>query len=129
MKKKLFYTAVFLLLAFMLFTIFSQPGLDDFETEFTEVTRVRNENNTGPVQRVYIVTVDQVNEEEMERYGQLMPYAKLGNTKVYFFDASKPFPKKAALGDLNFDSVFNSNCLAKYEKRFGFEGVLPNPFQ
>ncbi len=129
MKKKIFYVIVLGLLAAMLFAIFSQPGLDDFDTQFTEVTRVRNENNTGPVQRVYIVTVDQVNKEEMQLYGQLMPYAKLGNTKVYFFDESKPYPKSAQLRDLNFDPEFNINCLAKYEKRFGFEGVLMNPFQ
>ena len=85
MQRKVFVIGVLVLLAIMLFSIFSQSDLDDFETEFIEIATVRNENNTGPVQRVYIVTVDRVNQEEMQRYGQLMPHSKLGNTKVYFF--------------------------------------------
>ena len=129
MRRKLFFTAVFVLLLIMLFAIFSQPGLDDFETEFIEVASLRNENNTGPVQRVYIVTVDRVSQEEMQRYGQLMPYSKLGNTKVYFFNAADPYPSNTQLGDVNFEEMFNSYCLAKYEKRFGYEAVLLNPFQ
>ncbi len=129
MKKKLFFAATVAFITAILINVFTQPGLNDFETTFTEVAKVRNDNNTGPVQRVYIVTVDQINQDEMERYGQLMPYSKLGNTKVFFFDQSKPFPEVAQLGDLNFDSTFNELCLAKYEKRFGSEGLFPNPFK
>ena len=128
MKKKLFFVGVVIVLVAMLANIFSQPGLNDFDTEFIEILNVRNENNTGPVQRVYIVTVDQVNPKDMERYGQLMPYSKLGNTKVYYFDRAKPFPKHAQLGDVNFNSNLNQFCLAKYEKRFSSEGLILNPF-
>ena len=105
MRRKVFVIGILLLLAIMLFAIFSQPGLDDFETEFIEITTVRNENNTGPVQRVYIVTVDRLNQEEMQQYGQLMPYSKLGNTKVYFFNAADPYPSNTQLGDVNFEEI------------------------
>ena len=129
MKKKLFLVVLLVLIAFMMHAIFSQPGLDDFETNFKEITRVRNENNTGPVERVYLVAVDKLNQKEMEQYGKLMPYSKLGNTKVFFFYQSKDFPQEAQLGDVNFSSKFNEFCLAKYEKRFGYEVLILNPFR
>ena len=129
MQRKVFVIGVLVLLAIMLFSIFSQSDLDDFETEFIEIATVRNENNTGPVQPVYIITVDRFNQEEMQRYGQLMPHSKLGNTKVYFFSAADPHPKEGQSGDVNFEEIFNSYCLAKFEKRFGYEGFLLNPFQ
>ena len=37
MQRKVFVIGILLLLAIMLFAIFSQPGLDDFETEFIEI--------------------------------------------------------------------------------------------
>lgn len=100
----------------MLWNAFSQPGLNDFNSTFTEIHLSRNENNTGPIDRVYIITSSDTIFSEMELYGKLMPYSKQGTTKVYFFDEDKPYPKSAQRGKTNFDTQFEQYCLARYSK-------------
>lgn len=114
--KPMFKVAVAVIVIATLWNAFSQPGLDDFNSTFTEVYLSRNENNTGPVDRVYIITSSDSIFSEMELYGKLMPYSKQGTTKVYFFDANKPYPKTAKRGKVNFDSQFDEYCLARYSK-------------
>ena len=108
--------ALALLLGWFVFDSLSQPGLGDLKGNFQEVAAYRNENNTGPVVRIYAVTVADTLWREMQQYGALMPYTKYGNTKVYFFRASQPAPTAVQPGALNFDARFRQNCLAKYEK-------------
>lgn len=75
----------------------------------------RNENNTGPIVRVYSVTVgDTTRWQEMEQYGDLMPYTKYGTTKVYFF--AKQAPTSLQATPPYFAPTFNHYCLASYEK-------------
>lgn len=108
---------------------FSQPGLNDFISDFKEVGLYRNENNTGPVERVYIVTTNEILRNEMERYSGLMPYSKLGITKVYFFSKDKPYPAEVQGGKTNFDAKFEAYCVAKYEKNsFGATSFSLYPF-
>ena len=49
MQRKVFVIGVLVLLAIMLFSIFSQSDLDDFETEFIEIVLKKNsyEKNRG----------------------------------------------------------------------------------
>ena len=100
----------------MLWSAFSQPGLDDFNSTFREVHLSRNENNTGPVDRVYIVTTSDTLFSEMELYGKLMPYSKQGTAKVYFFHEDAPYPKEGVRGNINFEEAFNKYCLGRYFK-------------
>jgi hypothetical protein len=120
---------VFLLIGWMLKGTFFQPGIDDLKGEFKEVTHYRNENNTGPVQYVFIVTVKDTTSAELESYGNFKPHHKGGNTKVYFFLAGTPTPAKAFSGKVNFDPTFNSSCIALYEKSaMGNTSVVKYPF-
>ena len=95
---------------------FNQPGVQDLQGGFKEVAMYRNENNTGPVVRIYAVTVADPEVAEMEQYGNFMPHTKYGNTKVYFFREGKPAPEKVYPGDENFPAQFKSLVLAGYEK-------------
>jgi len=114
----------------ILWNSFSQPGLNDFDSNFEEISLYRNENNTGPVERVYIVTTTDSLWDEMERYSDLMPYSKLGTTKVYFFDKNSPYPKQAQGGRINFDATFETYCLARYQKNsFGAISFSVFPFK
>jgi hypothetical protein len=116
-KMKYILAAIFtLLIAYILYDSFSQPTTADLKGNFKETAIYRNENNTGPIVRIYAVTVATSPWEEMQKYGDLMPYTKYGSTKVYFFDEAKPAPSSLAPGAENFDARFNSNCLAVYEK-------------
>jgi len=102
--------------AIMLWQSLSQPSVSDLKGGFTEVASYRNENNTGPVVRVFIVSVADLENAEMEAYGNYMLHTKFGNTKVYFFPEGSPTPTKISGGDVNFSEDFNGNYIAKYEK-------------
>ncbi len=115
-KKRLYVVVILLILITMLWNALSQPGVSDFKSAFEEVDLYRNENNTGPIERVYIVATNDTLWNEMEQYGQLMPYSKLGTTKVYFFHQDSPYPIKALSGRTNFDPAFERYCLARYVK-------------
>lgn len=125
---------VFILLAIagigiIIYNSLSQPGIEELNTQFKEISFVRNEQNAGPVLRSYIVTVDQKNLKELEIYGNFMPHTKYGNTKVFFFDAKKTFPSEINLSAPFFPKKFEANCLMLYEKNgMGAVHLTENPF-
>lgn len=100
----------------VIFDAFLQPGFADMKGDFKETAFYRNENNTGPVIRIYAVTLSDTLWQEMIAYGNLMPHNKYGNTKVYFFSSAGVAPDSLFAGDNNFDAGFNSNCIGEYEK-------------
>lgn len=127
---KYIFIAVVLLVVAMLWSSLSQPGIADLSGDIKEVALYRNENNTGPVKRIYAVTVSDTVWSDMEAYGNYMPYSKLGTTTVYFFKAGQPAPDKLTPGAPNFSSSFNAGCLAKYEKNsMGAISLSRHPFQ
>jgi len=118
-RKSLVYIipiGVLILIFFMVRDVFDQPGIEDTKAGFKEILKYRNANNTGPVQRIYVVTVKDSVWKEMEDYGNLMPHTKYGNTKVYFFMENANIPKTLEPGEVNFDPQFNKSCIALFEK-------------
>ncbi|MBE5321027.1 hypothetical protein IM793_17815 [Pedobacter sp. MR2016-19] len=111
-----FVAGILVLIIFMVKDVFDQPGIGDMKAGFKEIIKYRNANNTGPVQRIYIVTVKDSIWKEMEDYGNLMPHTKYGNTKVYFFMQNGNVPSILEPGEVNFDPQFNKNCIALFEK-------------
>ncbi|RQO65420.1 hypothetical protein DBR40_23625 [Pedobacter sp. KBW01] len=107
---------VLILIFFMVKDTFNQPGIEGMKAGFKEIAKYRNDNNTGPVQRIYVVTVKDSVWKELEDYGNLMPHTKYGNTKVYFFMQKASVPQSLQPGEVNFDPVFNKACIALYEK-------------
>jgi hypothetical protein len=114
--KYLVLGAVLALLGWFVYDSLSQPTGQDLPGNFQEVASYRNENNTGPITRVFAVTVADTLWREMRQYGDLAPYTKYGTTKVYFFRQDQPVPKLVQPGDVNFSPEFNKYCLGKYEK-------------
>ena len=118
-RKSLVYflvSGILVLIIFMVKDVFDQPGIGDMKAGFKEIIKYRNANNTGPVQRIYIVTVKDSIWKEMEDYGNLMPHTKYGNTKVYFFMENGNVPNTLAPGEVNFDPTFKKSCIALFEK-------------
>lgn len=118
-KKSLFYILVIIVLILIFFIVkdtLNQPGIDEMKSGFKEIAKYRNDNNTGPVQRIYVITVKDSIWKEMEDYGNLMPHTKYGNTKVYFFMENANAPKKLHPGGVNFDPKYNKSCIALFEK-------------
>jgi len=118
-KKYLAYgivAAVLVLIFFMVKDTLNQPGIEDMKAGFKEIAKFRNANNTGPVQRIYIVTVKDTVWQELQDYGNLMPHTKYGNTKVYYFLENSKVPQSLQPGNVNFDPSFNESCVALFEK-------------
>ena len=130
MKKVGIALLVIALVGLMLKDTFTQSGIEDLKGGFKEISSYRNENNTGPVQRVYVVTVKDTADAQLQDYGNLMPHTKYGNTKVYYFFEGKEAPTTLSPGQVNFDARFNQNCFALYEKSaMGNVGLLKWPFK
>ncbi|QCR24787.1 hypothetical protein [Pontibacter sp. SGAir0037] len=103
-------------IAWFVYDSFSQPGPQDLKGEFKEEAFYRNENNTGPIVRVYAVSVADTLWAEMQQYGEYMPHTKYGNTKVYFFLKGSPVPKELIPGQESFEATYKPYCVALYEK-------------
>lgn len=118
------------IVAWILTDTFNQSGIEDLKGGFVEVAHYRNENNTGPVQRIYAVKVKDTIGAQLIEYGNLMPHTKYGNTKVYFFLEKSEAPSTLSPGDENFDQKYNSLCFALYEKSaMGNFGLIKNPLK
>ncbi|MDX5417627.1 MAG: hypothetical protein LPK09_00310, partial [Hymenobacteraceae bacterium] len=105
-----------ILIGWFIYDTLSIPGVDDLEGDFKEVAMYRNENNTGPITRIYAVTVNDTLWQEMQSYGDLMPHTKYGTTRVYFFLNNQPAPDQLQPGQQNFAPEFAPYTLARYEK-------------
>lgn len=118
MKIKKTYIILFsiVLVAFMVWNILTEPGITDLQGNFKEVAFIRNEQNSGPVNRIYAVTVNGEYWKEMEQYGNYMPHTKYGITRIYFFSNKKQYPTKLILSDNNIGDSFKENCIGIYEK-------------
>jgi hypothetical protein len=108
--------AVFLVLWWIIGDTISQPGIGDLEGSYVEMAMFRNENNTGPVVRIFAVHAADTLWEEMRAYGDFMPHTKYGNTKVFFFledlkESIHVFPNQPYVS-----SELAYLCVAKYEK-------------
>ncbi|WP_400193086.1 hypothetical protein [Hymenobacter sp. B81] len=115
--KYLLCLAVGALLAWFIVDALSQPSPQDLPGGFEEVAMFRNENNTGPIVRIYAVTVaDTSRWQEMQQYGELMPHTKYGTTKVFFFVKNAPAPTQVQPAQPHFPAELNRYCLAVYEK-------------
>lgn len=118
-SRKLFYgllLAVAVLVAWIMVDSLSQPGIGDLQGEFSEVAFYRNENNTGPIIRIFAVHSPDSLWEEMEKYGNYMPHTKYGNTKVFFFKDLDKIPAELFPESPYFEQTLAPNCIAYYEK-------------
>ena len=119
-----------ILIAWFIYDTVSIPGVDDLKGDFKEEAFYRNENNTGPIIRIYAVSVNDTLWQEMQAHGDLMPHTKYGNTKIYYFLNSKPLPTKVFPGDENFEARFQEFAVAKYEKdAMGQVSFVRYPYQ
>lgn len=105
-------------------------GQASFETNFVEILSYRNPNNTGPVHRIYVVSVSEENWDEMLQYGSRSPHSKYGMTTLYFFHKNDPLPTKINPIDPHFEANFEQHCLARYQKQaMGQETFEKYPFE
>lgn len=119
-----FGVAILLVFVFIFKDSFFLPDVESLKGEFQEVTFVRNEQNTGPVIRLYVVSVARKENAQFEAYGDFMPHTKYGVTKVFFFDKKIPIPRTISENEPYFDTA-RFKPTAKYEKNpMGSTSVL-----
>jgi hypothetical protein len=117
-KKIIYFFAAFVLIMIIYIAkdTFTQPNVGDLDGKYVEQARYRNENNTGPIVRLYAVSTADTLWQEMEEYGNMMPHSKYGNTKVYFFAEGNEVPSEIGPEQPYFEEQYHPYCLAKYEK-------------
>lgn len=109
---------------------FSQPGISDLKGTYSERATYRNENNTGPIIRIYAVYAADTLWEDMKAYGNYMPHTKYGNTKVFFFSDPSQTPEKLNPDSPHFGEAYRNYCIGKYEKSsMGETSMTKYPFR
>jgi hypothetical protein len=128
-KVYLFIVSAIIIVA-MLWSALSTPGIKDLKGNLSETNFLRNEQNTGPIVRVYAVSIDEENWESMEKYGNYMPHNKYGTTRVYFFLSANPFRGKLQIEDQNIEKADQKQCIALYEKNgMSQSSLIKYPFK
>ena len=105
----------------------SQPGLKAYEGKYEELAFLRNENNTGPVIRVYAIRALDEDRSWMKDFADALPHTKYGKTLVFFF--TQELNQKIDLSPTEpyFPEEFKSLLLAQYEKTpMGESRFLPS---
>lgn len=108
--------AVGILLYQIINSTLSQPGLERFEGKYEEIGFYRNENNTGPVLRVYAVRVLDSDPSWMEEFADSQPHTKYGKTLVFFFSEKLTQQIELSPTEPFFSSEFQEFLLAEFEK-------------
>jgi hypothetical protein len=115
-RKTTFIILIGVILSYVIYDSLSQSVGKDLRGQFKELAFYRNEQNTGPVLRIYAVSLSDTLWKEMETYGNTMPHNKYGNTKVYYFLNQGEMPRSLSRVDGSFEKRYQENCIAKYEK-------------
>jgi uncharacterized protein YxeA len=85
--KKIILIAVGLIVSIILYSLFTSENINSLEGDFQELAFIRNENNTGPVHRIYAYSLKDTLWSEMRKHAELLPHTKYGTTEVYYFKA------------------------------------------
>jgi hypothetical protein len=131
--KKVYYLIAGIVVGLVIYMIadtLMQPGVADLRGDYREIAFFRNENNTGPVIRVYAVFAADTLWDEFQQYGDFMPHTKYGNTKVFFFLDQDRIPNQVSGNSPYFPAEFESYCVGMYEKSaMGQTKLLRYPFR
>ncbi len=107
---------VLVLVIYIIKASFFQPGMQRFAGKYIELSTYRNENNTGPILRIYAVKTLDSDSGWMEDYGNSLPHNKYGRTLVFFFNDEMNQPIELSPKEPYFDSGLNRYLVASYEK-------------
>lgn len=108
--------AVVLVLGLIVSESFSEQGIAAYQDQFEEVGFFRNENNTGPVLRIYVFRTQVADPEVLKTFADLLPHTKYGRTLAFFVNESVQGPVKLSPERPYFSTSLNSAVFAKYEK-------------
>jgi hypothetical protein len=118
-NKVIFYLIGFVVLILLVQIIrssFSNPGVQAFEGKYEELGFYRNENNTGPVVRVYAIRVLDSEMDWMRKFAEAQPHTKYGRTLVFFFSPDLKQKVELSPQEPFFSAELQPYLLARFEK-------------
>lgn len=128
--KKYYLIGILVLMALIIYSMFSQENIHDLQGDFQEVAYTRNENNTGPIIRIYAFTVADTIWTAMQQHTDLLPHTKYGTTEAYYFLSKENAPQKMNLKEPKFHPKFEPFCIAKVVKDgMGNISLKRSPYQ
>ena len=95
---------------------FSEQGIAAYQDQFEEIGYYRNENNTGPVLRIYAYQTQVEDPEVLKSFADLLPHTKYGRTLVFFVHESVKAPVVLFPESPYFPASMIPSIFAKYEK-------------
>lgn len=107
---------VLALIFFIAIESFTQPGVERFEGKYEELGKYRNENNTGPVVRIFAVKALDSDEKWMREFGDAQPHTKYGKTIVFFFTEVADQEVELSPKEPYYSPELEKYLLATYEK-------------
>lgn len=90
--------------------------MERFEGKYEELGKYRNENNTGPVIRIFAVKAFDLSENWMREYGDALPHTKYGKTIVFFFSENIDQEIELSPKEPYIDQSLVDYVLYRYEK-------------
>lgn len=119
-NKLIFYLLGFIvsiLLVQIVRSSFSNRGTERFAGDFEELAFYRNENNTGPVLRIYAVrSMHNNSPEHMREFAEAQPHTKYGRTLVFFFSEELDQQVNLSPKEPYFPEELQRHLLASFEK-------------
>jgi hypothetical protein len=108
--------AVLLVSALILKESFFQQEKTEFQGKFLEIGYYRNENNTGPVLRIYAIQTSEKDPKAMSDFASTFPHTKYGRTLVFFFSEQQQATIPLQAEAPHFPALFYEYLIASYEK-------------
>ena len=107
---------------------FSNQGMAAYQDQFVELGHYRNENNTGPVLRIYAFRSLTRDPEVLKEFAELLPHTKYGRTLVFFFGEAMTDSVSLSPAPPHISPSLEPQLFAKYEKTPMGEGQF-DPLQ
>ena len=108
--------AVLLVVGLIVTESFSEQGIAAYQDQFEEVGYYRNENNTGPVLRIYAYQTQVEDPEVLKSFADLLPHTKYGRTLVFFVHESVTDPVVLSPDCPHFPAAWRRSFFALYQK-------------
>lgn len=112
MKKIILIISV-IVIGLMFYSLNETENINSLEGDFKELAFKRNENNTGPIQRVYAFSIEDTLWSEMKKHADLLPHTKYGSTKVYYFLEEQISEVELNLSLKGINQEAKSKCIAQ----------------
>jgi len=109
--KKLILIVLVVVVGLIFYSLFTSENINTINGDFEELAFVRNENNTGPVHRIYAFSIQDTLWSSMQKHADLLPHTKYGTTEVYYFLKDEILESQLKLTMKGINQKMQSKCI------------------